>query len=57
MTTAYNAWSIRRRGSKIDGKKLPLRSFGIRNSTSPAWVVNSRPRLPLRSVTRLSARS
>ena len=27
----------------------------MRNSTSPAWVVNSRGRAPLRSVTRVSA--
>ena len=44
MTTAYSARSIRRRGSKMDGKKLPLRSLGMRNPTSPACVDNSRGR-------------
>ncbi|KRF40081.1 hypothetical protein ASG96_03925 [Terrabacter sp. Soil810] len=34
------------------GKKLPLRSFGIRSCTSPAVVVNTRGRVPLRSVLR-----
>ena len=29
MTTAYRAWSIRRRGSSTDGKNDPARSFGI----------------------------
>ena len=48
---------MRRRGSSIDGKKLPLRSLGIFNSTSPAWVANKRLRCPLRSVTRMSLRS
>src|SRR5829696_5519521 len=31
-----------RRGSKITGKNEPLRSFGIRSCTSPAWVASSR---------------
>ena len=34
---------------------MPLRSFGIRSSTSPALVDSSRGRCPLRSVTRVSA--
>ena len=57
MTTAHSARSMRRRGSSSDGKKLPLRSLGIFNSTSPAWVANRRGRCPLRSVTRASLRS
>ena len=32
------AWSIRRRGSKMEGKKLPFRSLGMASSTSPALV-------------------
>jgi hypothetical protein len=35
MTTANRARSIRRRRSRIDGKKLPVRSFGMASSTSP----------------------
>jgi hypothetical protein len=57
ITTAYKAWSMRRRGSKITGKNEPLRSFGIRSCTSPAWVASSRGRDPLRSVIRVSVRS
>ena len=57
MTTACNAWSIRRRGSRICGKNEPLRSFGIANCTSPALVVNVRAREPLRSVVRDAVRS
>ena len=57
MTTAHSARSMRRRGSMIEGKKLPLRSLGIFNSTSPARVANSRGRCPLRSVIRASLRS
>jgi hypothetical protein len=45
-----------RRGSKITGKNEPLRSFGIRSCTSPAWVASSRGRDPLRSVIRVSVR-
>jgi len=37
--------------------ELPLRSLGIANSRSPAFVVNVRGRCPLRSVTRSSLRS
>ena len=44
ITTAYSAWSTRLRGSRMLGKKLPARSFGIASWTSPAWVVNSRGR-------------
>ena len=55
ITTAYRAWSIRRRRSKMTGKNDPCRSFGIRSSTSPAWVATSRGRDPFRSVTRLVA--
>ena len=47
---------MRRRGSSIDGMKLPLRSLGILSSASPAWVANKRLRCPLRSVTRVSLR-
>ena len=43
MITAHNALSIRRRGSNSSGKKLPVRSFGIPISTSPAGVDNSFP--------------
>ena len=52
MTTAYRAWSIRRRGSRIEGKKLPLRSLGMASSTSPALVESTRGRCPLRSLLR-----
>src|SRR3954452_13284288 len=48
---------IRRRGSRMTGKNDPFRSFGIRSSTSPAWVANNRSRPPLRSVVRDSVRS
>jgi hypothetical protein len=44
ITTANNAWSIRRRRSNSDGKNDPTRSFGIASSTSPAAVVSSRSR-------------
>ena len=46
-----------RRGSRMDGKNDPLQSLGIFNSMSPACVATKRGRDPLRSVTRLSARS
>src|SRR5215216_4727922 len=48
---------MRRRGSRMTGKYDPLRSFGIRSSTSPAWVASNRSRAPLRSVVRVSVRS
>lgn len=38
MTTAYNAWSIRRRGDRMLGKNDPARNFGIVSWTSPACV-------------------
>lgn len=57
ISTACNAWSIRRRGSRIEGKNEPFRSFGIRSSTSSALVASSFGRVPLRSVTRSSVRS
>src|SRR3982074_145079 len=57
ITTAHNAWSIRRRGSSSDGKKVPSRSFGMRRDTSPALVDNNLGLLPLRCVTRSSVRS
>jgi hypothetical protein len=44
MTTAYRAWSMRLRGSRISGKNEPLRSFGIRRSMSPAFVDSVRGR-------------
>ena len=34
----------RRRGSRIEGRKLPERSFGIWRSMSPTWVVSTRGR-------------
>jgi hypothetical protein len=36
MTTAYRAWSIRRRGDKMLGKNDPARSFGTHSWMSPA---------------------
>ena len=48
LLTANNARSMRRRRSKMLGKKLPWRSFGIASSTSPALVVNNFERVPLR---------
>jgi len=57
MTTAYNAWSIRRRRSNTLGKNEPERSLGIFNSTVPPLVINSRDRTPLRSVRRSGERS
>ncbi len=36
------------------GRKLPLRSVGMRRSMSPGCVVNRRGRDPVRSVTRVS---
>src|SRR3954471_22773639 len=41
----------------MTGKNEPLRSLGIRSSTSPALVESTRGRCPLRSVTRASVRS
>src|SRR4051812_9603524 len=41
----------------MTGKNDPFRSFGIRSSTSPAWVASNRSRAPLRSVVRDSVRS
>src|SRR4051812_7839065 len=48
---------MRRRGSRMTGKNDPFRSFGIRSSTSPAWVANNRSRAPLRSVVLVLVRS
>src|SRR3954451_21580548 len=48
---------MRRRGSRMTGKNDPFRSFGIRSSTSPAWVANNRSREPLRSVVLVLVRS
>ena len=53
MTTANRARSIRRRRSRMEGKKLPWRSLGIFRSTSPALVESSRSRVPLRWVVRV----
>ncbi len=50
------ARSIRRRRSKMEGKKLPVRSFGMPTSMSPAAVVTSFGRCPLRWAVRLSVR-
>jgi hypothetical protein len=44
-------------GLEDAGKNEPLRSLGIRSSTSPAFVASSLGRVPLRSVTRSSVRS
>ena len=57
MTTANRARSIRRRRSNSDGKKLPVRSLGICSSMSPAAVVTSFGRCPLRWAVRASVRS
>ena len=57
MITAYKAWSTRRRRSSNDGKNVPVRSFGIRSSRSPAVVDNARGRCPLRCAVRASVRS
>ena len=56
MTTANSAWSTRRRRSSSDGKNDPDRSFGIRSSRSPAWVVRVLGRVPLRTAERPSVR-
>ena len=48
---------MRRRGDKMLGKNVPARSFGTARWMSPAVVVSSRGRDPLRSVTRDSVRS
>ncbi|MEC5168295.1 hypothetical protein RCH11_000753 [Glaciihabitans sp. GrIS 2.15] len=52
--TANNAWSMRRRLSNRVGKNVPARSLGIFKSSSPAVVVNTRRRVPLRWVVRSS---
>jgi hypothetical protein len=57
MITAHNARSTRRRGSSSDGKNAPSRTFGIRNSTSPAGVDNTLALAPLRWLVRVSVRS
>jgi len=41
---AAAAGSTRRRGSRIEGRKLPARSLGISRSMSPTWVVRLRGR-------------
>ena len=46
----------RRRRSNNEGKHDPDRSFGIRNSRSPAVVVRTRDRLPLRCAVRSGLR-
>lgn len=48
---------MRRRGSRISGKKLPLRNFGIPTCRSPALVDNTLDRHPLRCETRSGERS
>ena len=58
MITACRAWSIRRRGTRMLGKnEAPERALGIRKATSPAWVVITLGRAPLRSVVRSGVRS
>ena len=54
VTTANRARSIRRRRSSSEGKNDPVRIFGIFRSRSPAWVVSSLSRWPLRQVVRWS---
>jgi hypothetical protein len=56
MTTANSAWSIRRRRSSSEGKNDPVRSLGIRSSRSPAVVLSTRGREPLRWEVRASVR-
>ena len=56
ITTANNAWSTRRRRSNSEGKNDPARSLGIRSSRSPAVVVSSRERWPLRWASRSGVR-
>jgi hypothetical protein len=56
-TTAAKVLSAVRRGSRFggaasDGKQEPLRSFGIRRSTIPTLVSQSRSRLPSRCTSR-----
>ena len=43
---------LRRRRSRMEGKKLPRRSLGMRSTPSPALVANRRSRAPLRHVVR-----
>lgn len=57
MTTANNAWSTHLRRPGREGKNEPVRSFGIRNSRSPAIVVRVLGRDPLRWVVRALVRS
>jgi hypothetical protein len=58
MITACSAWSIRRRGTRMLGKnEAPERALGIRSATSPAWVVITFARAPLRSLVRAAVRS
>ena len=54
VTTANRARSIRRRRSSSEGKNDPVRIFGISRSRSPAWVVSSLSRWPLRQAVRWS---
>ncbi len=54
-TTATIACSLRRRGSRNDGKyERPDRFFGINSSISPTRVSHARGRVPLRCVNRRS---
>jgi hypothetical protein len=57
ITTANNAWSTRRRRSNSEGKNDPARSLGIRSSRSPAVVVSTLGRWPLRWASRSGVRS
>jgi hypothetical protein len=57
ITTVNSARSMRRRRSRIEGRKLPRRSLRIRSSTSPVLVDNNRAGAPLRWFVRVSARS
>jgi hypothetical protein len=57
MITPHRARSTLRRGSSRSGKKLPLRSFGIFTSTSPAGVDTVLGRDPFRVPLRSSERS
>ena len=55
--TATSAFSAVRRGWRKEGKYDPLRSRGIRSSTVPARVSQSRSRYPLRCTCRSGLRS
>ena len=53
---AYRALSTRRRGWSREGKKDPVRSLGMANSTSPAVVASFLGLVPLRLLVRSGVR-